>query len=270
MKLRLLTLAAAFTFATPALAIQCSNSGKGFNNFKKQFASYAAQNGVGKRGLNELAKTKYSSGVIKYDQAIYRKAKSNSAKSGRSFDAFYAKKTKGLRGPAKSRLKKYGRTLNRIEKKYGVPKEVLVTIWGMETVFGSYLGKHDVITSLASLSHNCRRPNLFRPHLLGALKIVDKRWMSRKSMRGARHGELGQTQFLAGNVIKYGVDFDGGGVDVRRSVPDVLASTANFLRRNGWQPGGSYQPGSRNFRVLNAWNEWTYYQRAIARFAASL
>ena len=270
--MRLLAIAAAATlaFAAPAYAAKCSNSGKGFNAFKADFAKYAAKNGVGKRGLRELARTKYSPAVIKYDQAIYRKAKRNSGKGGTSFDSFYAKKTKGLKGVARKQMRKHARTLARVEKKYGVQKEVLATLWGMETIFGRYLGKDDVITSLASLTHNCRRSSLFRPHLLGALKIVDRRWMSRKSMRGAKHGELGQTQFLAGNVVKYGVDFDGGGVDVRRSVPDVLASTANFLRKNGWQRGGSYQPGSRNFRVLNAWNEWTYYQRAIARFAASL
>ena len=260
---------AASVMAGPAFA-QCSNSGAGFEQFKRDFATYAKRNGVKKRGLQELARTKYSSKVIAYDQKIWRKAKST--KSGSfNFDAFYRKKTAYTLKKGPSMLRKYRGTFNRVEKRYGVPREILTAIWGMETNFGGYMGKSDVITSLAALTHNCRRSSLFRPHLLGALKIVDRGWMKRSQMKGAMHGEIGMTQFLAGNYAKYGVDFDGNGrVDLRRSVPDVLASTANYLRQNGWRRGGSYQPGSHNFRVLNSWNEWTAYQRTIARAAADL
>ena len=258
-------------FAGPAYA-KCSNSGAGFDQFKKEFASYAKRNGIGKRGLRELAKTKYSSKVIAYDQKIWRKAKATKGGNGSfNFDKFYNKKTAYTRQKGPSILRKHRRTFDKVERRYGVPREVLTVIWGMETNFGGYMGKSDVITSLAALSHNCRRSSLFRPHLLGALKIVDKGWMKRSQMKGAMHGEIGMTQFLAGNYAKYGVDFDRNGrVDLRRSVPDVLASTANFLRSNGWRPGQSYQPGSHNFRVLNAWNEWTAYQQTIARAAKAL
>ncbi|MEE9313451.1 MAG: lytic murein transglycosylase [Rhizobiaceae bacterium] len=252
--------------ATPTLAAKCGNSGAGFNTFKKDFAREARAAGIGKRGLAALASTKYSAGVIKYDRSINRKFK----KAKSNFGKFYKKKTAGLRRPTKSRLKKHAKLLRGIEKKYGVPKEVLVTIWGMETGFGRFTGKHDIVTSLASLTHDCRRTGFFRPNLMAALKIIDKGWISRKKMRGARHGEIGQTQFMAKNYVKFGVDYDGGGRDLIRSKADVLASTANYLRAHGWQRGGAYGQGTRNFNVLLEWNASTAYRKAIAKFASSL
>lgn len=254
------------TTVTLAQTAKCSNSGAGFNAFKKAFAQEAKSAGIGRRGLSALASTKYSSGVVKFDRSINRKFKR--AKS--NFPKFYKKKTAGLRGPTKSRLKRHAKLFKSVEQKYGVPKEVLATIWGMETGFGRFIGKYDIITSLATLTHDCRRSGFFKPNLMAALKIVDKGWISRKRMRGARHGEIGQTQFMASNYIRFGVDFDGGGRDLIGSVPDVLASTANYLRAYGWQRGGSYQPGTKNFNVLLEWNASTAYRKAIAKFAASL
>lgn len=257
----------AMVVATPALAAKCSNSGAGFNQFKKDFAREAKAAGIGRRGLSALAGTKYSANVIAYDRRVNRGFK----KAANNFNSFYAKKTKGLRGPAKSRLKRHSRLLNTIERQYGVQKEVLVTIWGMETAFGGYTGKHDIVTSLASLTHDCRRSDFFRPNLMAALQIIDNGWIPRKQMRGARHGEIGQTQFMAKNYVRFGVDYDGNGRrDLIRSIPDVLASTANYLRSYGWRPGESYQPGTANFRVLGEWNASSAYQRAIAKFAATL
>ncbi len=253
----------AFT-AGPALAAKCSNSSKGFSAFKKDFAVYAKQNGVGKRGINALASTKYSPSVIKFDRAQRKSFK-------KGFNAFYKLRTTGLAGPAKRQMKRHARLLNGIEKRYGVQKEVLITIWGMETGFGRFSGKHDIVTSLATLTHDCRRSAFFRPNLLAALKIIDKGWMKRSQMRGARHGEIGQTQFMAKNYVAFGVDYDRNGRrDLVRSVPDVMASTANYLRGYGWKAGGSYQPGSHNYNVLKEWNAATVYQKSIAKFAASI
>lgn len=249
--------------AGPALA-KCSNSSKGFNQFKKDFAKEARAAGIGKRGLNALAGTKYSSSVIKFDRAQRKSFK-------KGFNAFYKLRTQGLSRPARAKLKANARLFRNIEKRYGVQKEILVTIWGMETGFGRYSGKYDIITSLATLTHDCRRSGFFRPNLMAALQIVDKGWMPRKQMRGARHGEIGQTQFMAKNYVKFGVDYDRNGRrDLVRSVPDVLASTANYLRAYGWRAGQSYQPGSHNYNVLKEWNAATVYQKAIAKFAAQL
>ncbi len=268
--LRLTMAAFAVTlFATPAIAAKCSNTGAGFDAFKRDFAKEARAAGIGKRGLAALASTKYSSKVIAYDRRVNRSFKRAASSKG-SFNKFYAKKTAGLRSPTKGKLNKHKRLFGQIEKKYGVQREILATIWGMETGFGRYTGKQDIVTSLASLTHDCRRSGFFKPNLLAALKIVDKGWIPRSKFRGAAHGEIGQTQFMAKNYINYGVDFDGRGRDLLRSVPDVLASTANYLRAHGWQRMGSYKPGTNNFRVLKEWNASTAYQNAIAKFAGTL
>ncbi len=271
MNKKTILLAGALTLAAgPALAAKCSNSGAGFETFKKDFAQYARSQGIGKRGINALMSTKYSAGVIKFDRRVNRAFKRAASSSG-NFNRFYAKKTKGLKGPVQSRLRKHKRLFDSIERNYGVQREIIATIWAMETGFGRYTGKYDVITSLASLTHDCRRSGFFKPNLLAAMKIVDKGWMPRSRMKGARHGEIGQTQFMAKNYVAYGVDYNGDGKrDLLRSTADVLASTANYLRQKGWQPMGSFAPGTRNFNVLNEWNASSAYQRTIAKFASTL
>ncbi|MEO1065895.1 MAG: lytic murein transglycosylase [Pseudomonadota bacterium] len=216
------------------------------------------------RARAALQEARYSKEVIRFDR-IQRKA------FKKDFNAFYKLRTSGLTKPSKAKLKKHANTFAAVEQQFGVPKEVLVTIWGMETLFGRFVGDYDVVNSLATLTHDCRRSDFFRPHLLGALKIIDNKWLPRSELRGARHGEIGQTQFLAGNYVAYAVDYDGDGRrDLVRSVPDLLASTANYLRGHGWQAGQPYGPGTVNFAVLKEWNAATIYQQAIAKFASTL
>ncbi len=254
----------------PAAYAACSDTSAGFNAFKKDFAKKAKAAGVGRKGRNALSKANYSNTVIKFDRRQARFFKS-AGRSKTNFEKFYAKKTRGLANPTRAQLKKNRKLFNSIEGAYGVQREVLATIWGMETAFGGYTGKIDTISALATLTHDCRRTGLFEPNLMAALKIIDKGWLPASSMRGAGHGELGQTQFMADNYLKYAVDFNNDGRrDLVKSRADALASAANYLRRHGWQPMESYQPGTHNFGVLNSWNESTAYQRTIAKFASSL
>jgi lytic murein transglycosylase len=168
-------------------------------------------------------------------------------------------------------LKQYGSVLSRVEDTYGVPGEVLVAIWGLETDFGVNIGKFPTLRSLATLAYDCRRAELFRGELLDAIRIIDRGDMSAADMHGAWAGEIGQTQFMPSNYVKYAVDFDANGKrDLLRSAPDVLASTANFLKSHGWQKGKDWQPGSPNFPVLQEWNKSDIYARTVASFATQL
>jgi lytic murein transglycosylase len=161
--------------------------------------------------------------------------------------------------------------LNRIEQQFGVPAEVVVAIWGLETDFGANMGKHNALRALATLAYDCRRSEFFTGQLLDALRIIARGDLSPGEMRGAWAGELGQTQFLPSSYLKFAVDFDGNGRrDLIRSVPDVLASTANYLKSYGWQRGQPWTEGSANFAVLKEWNKAAVYQRTIALFAARL
>src|ERR1700754_4614819 len=169
-------------------------------------------------------------------------------------------------------LRRHASLLARIEQRFGVPPEIVVAIWGLESDFGKGdIGKMPVIRTLATMAHDCRRTELFQGELLAALQIVQRGDLPLRDLIGAFAGEIGQTQFLPSSYIKYGVDFDGNGhVDLRHSVPDVLASTANLLRTNGWQPGGDYHEGSANFNAMREWNRADIYRKTIAYFADKL
>ena len=169
-------------------------------------------------------------------------------------------------------LQRHAALLSRIEARFGVPPQILVAIWGLETDFGKGdMGRLPVIRTLATLAHDCRRSELFQGELLAALKIVQRGDLPLRDLIGAYAGEIGQTQFLPSSYIKYGVDFDGDGrVDLRHSVADVLASTANLLHTNGFKNGAPYGEGSANFEAMREWNHATIYRKTIAYFADRL
>ncbi len=168
-------------------------------------------------------------------------------------------------------LPQYAPIFSRIEQQFGVPGPVIVAIWGLETDFGANSGKFPTIRALATLAYDCRRPDKFRGELLAALRIVDRGDMSPGDMRGAWAGEIGQTQFLPSSYLKYAVDYDGNGRrDLIRSVPDVLASTANYLKGYGWKAGQPWGEGTANFQVLLQWNASEVYTKTVAYFAQQL
>ena len=171
-----------------------------------------------------------------------------------------------------ARCCKHAALLSRIEQQFGVPRQILVAIWGLETDFGKGdMGKLPVFRVLSTMAHDCRRTELFQGELLAALKILQRGDLRLNDMIGAYAGEIGQTQFLPSSYIKYGVDFDGDGhVDLRHSVPDVLASTANLLHTSGFKMGAPYGEGTANFEAMREWNRATIYRKTIGYFADQL
>jgi lytic murein transglycosylase len=169
-------------------------------------------------------------------------------------------------------LQRHAALLARVEKRFGVPPEIIVAIWGLESDYGKGdIGKMPVLRTLATMAHDCRRTELFQGELLAALKIVQRGDLPLREMIGAFAGEIGQTQFLPSSYIKYGVDFDGDGhVDLRRSIPDVLASTANLLHVSGFRNGAPYSEGTANFEAMREWNRATIYRKTIGYFADQL
>jgi lytic murein transglycosylase len=168
-------------------------------------------------------------------------------------------------------LAQYHLLFDRIQHQYGVPGAVLVAIWGLETSYGADTGKFPTIRALATLAYDCRRADKFRGELLDALRIVDRGDMTAAQMRGAWAGEIGQTQFLPSSYLKYAVDYDGNGRrDLIHSVPDAMASTANYLKGYGWQAGQPWGEGTANFQVLLQWNSSEVYTKTVAYFAEQL
>ncbi len=135
-------------------------------------------------------------------------------------------------------MTKWAGTLKAIEQRYGVPRRILMAIWARESAFGRAKMPENTIRALATESFMGRRAKLFYPEFIAALKILQRGDISAKRMRGSWAGALGQPQFLPTKFLTLAVDFDGDGRrDIWDSVPDTLASIANYLNKSGWQPG---------------------------------
>jgi lytic murein transglycosylase len=189
----------------------------------------------------------------------------------RSFEEFGLPRIQQRIGKARGLMQQHAALLSRIEQQFGVPGAVVIAIWGLETDFGVNQGKQSAIRSLATLAHDCRRTERFQNELTDALRIIDRGDYTPEQLKGAWAGEIGQTQFLPSSFVRFAVDFDGNGRrDLIRSVPDVLASTANYLRGYGWQRGQGFAEGTRNYEVLKEWNKSPVYQKTISVFAQRL
>jgi lytic murein transglycosylase len=144
-------------------------------------------------------------------------------------------------------IKKHQDIFQRIDKDFGVPAPVIVAFWGLESDFGAVQGKERVLPALATLAYDCRRPELFRPRLLDALRMIERGDLKPEEMIGSWAGELGQTQMMTSEYYRSAVDYDGDGRrNLIRSTPDALASTANYLMHLGWKRG---QPWIQEVRV---------------------
>ena len=251
--------------SAPVLA-ECGEGDTGFDAWLTRFKRTAARQGISHATIEEtLAGLTYDPKVVRLDRS------QRSFKL--SFEQFYARRVGPLlirRG--KARMRTHQATLAKIEQRFGVPAAILIAIWGLETNFGAdSSGKYSILRSLATLAYDCRRSEFFTGHLLDALRIVQRGDLTVAQMRGGWAGEIGHTQFLPSGYYKYAVDFDGDGRrDLEGSVPDMLASTANFLKGHGWQAGQGWDPGEPNYAVLKDWNRAEVYQRTIAAMASEL
>ena len=246
-----------------AFAATCNPPG-GFDAFIAEFKRDAATQGVSRKGISALDGVTVDPSVLAADkrQGVFKQ----------TFEEFSARMinrdrmTKGLR-----HMQALAPVLKRIEQQFGVPGSVVVAIWGLETDFGTNLGKKEVIRSVATLAFDCRRTEMFQAQLMDALRIVERGDLRPAEMLGDWAGDFGQTQFLPSSYYKFAVDFDGDGRrDLVHSVPGVLASTANYLKGYGWQRGQRWNEGDPNFDAIRGWNKAMVYAKTVATFAERL
>ena len=264
MLLRLTAVLATLTVASPAFAARC---GGDFNSFLASMSADAQAAGIS-QGVVSTA----FSGLTE-DSAVLNFDRRQRYTFNKSFEQYVSTRVgAGRINGGRAMLQRNAALFSSIEARYGVPRQILVAIWGLETDFGKGdMGKLPVIRTLATLAHDCRRSELFQGELLAALKIIQRGDLPLRDMIGAYAGEIGQTQFLPSSYVKYGMDFDGDGrVDLRHSVADVLASTANLLRTNGFKMGAPYGEGSANFEAMREWNHAVIYRKTIGYFADQL
>jgi lytic murein transglycosylase len=262
--LRLAILLSALTLTTPSFAARC---GGDFQTFLSSMSAEAAAAGISQSVVGSaLSGVQQDGAVLSFDRR-------QRGTFNKSFEQYVSTRVgPGRINTGRAMLQRHAALLSRIEARYGVPPQILVAIWGLETDFGKGdMGRLPVFRVLATMAHDCRRTELFQNELLSALKIVQRGDLSQRDMIGAYAGEIGQTQFLPSSYIKYGVDFDGDGrVDLRHSVPDVLASTANLLHTSGFKAGAPYGEGTANFEAMREWNRATIYRKTIGYFADRL
>jgi lytic murein transglycosylase len=252
--------------AAPALAAPC---GGDFNAFLAAIARDAQGRGVSRTVIDQaFAGLTPDPAVLAFDR------RQRGMFHAKSFEEYAATRVIPARiSRAKKLMQVHAALLGRIERQFGVPAAVIVAVWTLESDNGTGdMGKLPVIRTVATLAHDCRRTELFQRELIAALQIVQRGDLPLRDLVGAYAGEIGQTQFLPSSYIKYGIDYDGNGhVDLRHSVPDVLASTANLLKTNGWQAGAPFTAGTPNFEVaMREWNHSEVYRKTIVLMAQRL
>jgi lytic murein transglycosylase len=226
-----LALAVALGAAAPALADTSCRGGQDFSAWLQVFRQEATRSGLTQRSLSALDGISIDPRVLNRDRSQPTLSQSFLDFATRTVSADRLKRGRAL-------LAKHAPTLARIERDFGVPGPVIVAFWGLETDYGAFRGEFSSLRSLASLAYDCRRPDYFRAELIAALTLIERGDLTPDEMRGAWAGELGQVQFTPTNYLTFAIDYDGDGRrDLVENVPDLLASTANYLRHLGWRAG---------------------------------
>ncbi|MEM9579455.1 MAG: lytic murein transglycosylase [Pseudomonadota bacterium] len=228
--MRSLILSAAFALSATALAAQ--NCGGSFSGFVADLKREAQSRGHAKASVDRFfASVRQDAAVLKADRAqgvfqlpfvdfSRRLISQNRLNKGRQMG------------------KTHDAVFDRIEKQYGLSRGVLLAFWAFETDYGAFQGDFNTANALVTLSHDCRRPELFRPQIFAALTLFEQGDFDPARTTGAWAGEIGMVQMLPADILENGVDGDGDGrVDLKRSAPDALLSGGKMLSHLGWRAG---------------------------------
>jgi membrane-bound lytic murein transglycosylase B len=223
------------TFPSIVLADQ------GFRDFVADFRSVALKNGISAQVYSSAF-----AGIDSIDPEVLEKARFQPEFKAPVWDYFDNRVHERSVTNGQSMAKKYRPWLDKIERRFGVDRHILLAIWSMETNYGEILKRPEVIRStirsLATLAYaDKRRAKFGRTQLLAALKILQRGDVDVEGLQGSWAGAMGHTQFIPTSFMIYGVDIDGDGRrNIWTSVPDALASSANLLKQNGWQSGRAW------------------------------
>jgi lytic murein transglycosylase len=218
--------------AGPTLAATCQNTGN-FETWLDQFKKDAAAQGISPKIIAA------ASPYMKFEQRIVNRDRAQGV-FNQSFLKFSDRLLANPRLPnGEAQMRDHADLFARVEKQFGVPAPILTAFWGLESDFGRNTGNSNIFAALATLAFDCRRPDYFRPQLMDALRIVQRGDLQIDEMLGGDWaGELGAMQFTASDYYKNAVDYDGDGKrNLVKSVPDTIASAANFLKNLGWKRG---------------------------------
>ena len=228
MKLRLLAGALAL-LASGASAQQC---GGDFGAFVDGMRSEAVANGHDAATVNAFFAS------ARYDQATINADRAQGIFSTPFVEFARRLISQNRMDNGRRNADRYAAIFDQIEARFGVSRGVLLAFWALETDFGSFQGDFNTLNSLVTLSHDCRRPELFRPQVFAALELFERGAFDPRTTTGAWAGEIGMVQMLPEDILERGIDGDGDGVvSLKTSAPDALWSGANMLSSLGWRAG---------------------------------
>jgi len=207
-----------------------SSTDEDFALWLSEYKTFALKKGVSQKTLDITFKNvKFLEKVIKYDR--------KQPEFFEDTNTYVNKRaTKKRAEEAKKLFKKNKKLFNEVENKFGVEKEYLLALWGIETNFGKHVGKMDIISSLATLSFDKRRRDYFSQQLLTLLKLIDKGLINPNTLYGSWAGAFGNFQFMPSTIDHYAIDYNNDGkIQLKKSLEDSLASAANYINKIGWR-----------------------------------
>ena len=221
--------------STPEVLVPAATQ-SGFEDWIKGFRARALRQGISADVFDRAF------AGVQYDADVIRRDRNQSEFTKTIWDYLDSAASDARVNNGKAALRKHGALLDRIEAQYGVDKAVIVAIWGLESAYGTFRGTNPVIGSLATLAYDARRSDFFEEQLIEALKILQSGDVRLANFKGSWAGAMGHTQFIPTSYQSLAVDFDGDGKrDIWSDDPaDALASTANYLAKNGWVKGAPW------------------------------
>ena len=227
---RILSLALAAALVAPSAFAQSAPCGGNFSTFMQNVADEARSRNLPEAAINAVVSSaRQDDRVLRFDrsQGVFRQTFLEF--SQRSISSYRVNKGAEF-------MRDYASILQRAQREYGVQPEVILAFMALETDYGAVQGDFHTISALATLAHDCRRPDLFRPHLFGAIALIARGDMS-VDTQGAWAGEIGMVQMLPADILELGVDADGDGrVSLKTSIPDAIMTGARLLASHGWRP----------------------------------
>jgi lytic murein transglycosylase len=221
--------AAALMLTSPALAAQC---GGPFPDFVSGLKAEAVTAG------HDPAKVDAFFAGVRQDPRALKADRAQSVFQKPFLDFSKALISKNRLQTGLSKSQDHDAVFAQAEARFGVQRGILLAFWAFETDFGKVQGDFNTVNALVTLAHDCRRPDLFRPQVLAALRLYELGDLDPATTTGAWAGEIGMVQMLPADILESGVDGDGDGlVTLKTSVPDAILSAASKLASLGWQPG---------------------------------
>lgn len=233
--------AGAIALAGSTAAVLPAHADAGFQQWVRDFAGVAAGSGVQRSTYDHAFE-----GVTIPDPEVLEKARYQPEFRSEIWDYLDSRVNPYTVQNGQEMARRHARTLDQIERRFGVDRNILLAIWSMESNYGAVLEKperlHYVPQALATLAYaDSRRAKFARTQLIAALKILQDGGIRRENLSGSWAGAMGHTQFIPTSYQAYAVDMDGNGArDIWNSVPDALATAANLLSENGWRTGETW------------------------------